>query len=79
MTTTNIHGYPIEHEDNDSIIDAGIYYLQYILSYEEVSSLCENARLSGQIKFEDRSGNNFVLIHIGGGCFRLEKRSDSGW
>ena len=74
MPKKNIHGYVVNYKNN---AHKGAEHLAYVLSFDEAFSLFQTAQMSGEAKFEDRSGRNFTLIRETTGTFSLEKRS--GW
>ncbi len=71
MNKKNIRGYSVYYNDETK---KGINHLAYVLSFEETDSLFHNARYSGKIHFENRSGRNFTLISKNNGSFELKKR-----
>ncbi len=71
MAKTNVQGYTVEHDEN---VKRGVYHLDHVLSADETESMFKNARMSSSIKFEDRTGRNYVLKHKPFGNYTLEKR-----
>ncbi len=71
MEETNVQGYPVHHKKD---VEKGVFHLEHILSTDETESMFRNARMSGSVKFEDRTGRNYTLKHKPFGDYTLEKR-----
>ncbi len=71
-----IRGYTVFYDLDAS---KGIEHLAYVLSPAEQDSLFEAAWRSGEVKFEDRLGRNFILKPQSRWKFMLKKRKESWW